>query len=146
MPSFPEVTGMPRTFPPPPPIEVLPDRPKKQNWQVKKRDEQIRRFVRAIRRQAPALDDVKFTPTLRGYAMVTLTMERLYGRLKSMSDEQLVRDDGNAVQAIDSLRNLARTQASLARELCLTPSAAVSLSKPVAVLDLQDYRNDEKPE
>jgi hypothetical protein len=118
------------------------DAPRPPSRTARKRDEQVRRFVRAIRRQAPALDDIKYTPTLRGYAMVTLTLERLYSRIRKMTDEQLVRPEGNAVQAIDSLRNLARTQASLARELCLTPSAAVSLARPVAVLDLEAYRDD----
>jgi hypothetical protein len=133
---------MPTKFPPPVPIVVEPDVPRQPSYAVRKRDEAVRRAVRAIRRAVPALQDERFTPLLRSYCTMTIWIERAHARLK---DQDVISPmTGELRSSLDTLARLVRSQAAIARELCLTPGQVAQLAKPVtAVLDLEAYRSED---
>ena len=120
---------------------TLPDTPRRQTVAQRKRDEKVRRAVRAIRRTVPALNDVRYTPLLRSYATLTLMIEKAAARLRD--EDPISPVTGELRQSYSTIAGLIRTQATVAEKLCLTPGAAVSLAKPVAVLDLEAYRADD---
>lgn len=109
------MTGEPAP-PPPAPSRALSRPPK--------RDQQIRRAVTRLRTLVPHLDRPEYLPLLRSYARVTLLIERSYEVLR---DGRLVDDDGELRGSLDTIRRLMTTQAQLARELGLSPSAARSV-------------------
>lgn len=111
-----------------------------------KRDGRVRRAVREIRKVAPALNDVKYTPLLRSYATLTILIEKAALRLRDM--DPISPETNELRQSYSTLAGMIRTQATVAEKLALTPGAAVTLAKPVAVLDLEAYRadSDENPE
>jgi hypothetical protein len=123
---------MPSKFPPPLPV-VLPDVPRRPNYAVRKRDEQIRRLSRKMRQLAPHLDDPRYGPALRAFSMSYLLLERAYRRVKQIPDEAIVRD-GAVVPAIETVTRMAGKVMGQAASLGLTPSSAASIAKPVDTL------------
>jgi len=94
---------------------------------VRKRDQQIRRFVRHLRTIAPHVDRSELVPLLRSYAMITLTLERSYAALKERSLISTKTDELRS--SIDVVGRLVGQQAKLAEKLGLTPAVAGKLRK-----------------
>lgn len=90
-----------------------------------RRDQQIRRVVREIRKLAPYCDDVRYVPLLRSFAEVTVLCERAYAFL---SDAGLVNESGEFRDSVTTFRQLTETQRSLARELGLSPTTVRSFT------------------
>ena len=107
-----------------------------------KRDQQIRRVVRQIRRLAPYCDDARFLPLLRSYAEVTLLCERSYAFL---NDGGLVNESGELKGSLNTFRQLTEQQRSLARELGLSPTTVRSFTheRRVAAFELARDAIDE---
>jgi hypothetical protein len=91
----------------------------------RKRDQQVRRFVRRIRTLAPHLDNPAFAPTLQSFARVSILLERGYAFLR---DRDVIADD-EIRSSYDSVRRMAETAARLARELGLTPATLQAMAK-----------------
>jgi hypothetical protein len=120
---------MPTKYPMPPPVAVDLNLPKRTDYRVKRRDQQVRRMVRRWQRLVPVLNDPKFTPLLRGYSMTTLLLEKAYDELKGK--ELISPKTGELRGSLDTFRNLARAQSHLATQLGLSPTASANLARPV---------------
>jgi hypothetical protein len=91
---------------------------------TRKRDEQVRRKVRALTALGPGLADVRYRPALHSLARLTLLVDRAYLTLKARTS--LVNDDdGELCSSIDSFRRLVDGQASLLKSLGLMPTSVV---------------------
>ena len=77
-----------------------------------------------LRRGLPHLDHPEFTPLLRGFAMVTLTLERSYAALRDRDVMSAKTDELRS--SIDVIGRLVGQQAKLAAQLGLSP---VSIAK-----------------
>ena len=97
---------------------------------TRKRDQQVRRFVRRIRTLAPHVDNPVFAPTLQSFARVSILLERGYAFLR---DGGIVGEDHEIRSSYDATRRMAETAARLAKELGLTPATlrGMSREKPV---------------
>lgn len=108
-----------------------------------KRDQQIRRLARRLQTLAPHLDRPEYAPLVRSFARITLLIERAYQTLR---DGELLSDQGELRPSLDIFRRLTSTQAQLARELGLSPTAGHSLMKSVEPLDLEAMRKEPEGE
>ncbi len=96
---------------------------------VRKRDEQVRRLARRIRRADPALDVPSATLGVRRLAQLSLLSERLYERAKRAETG----DDPQAfILAVESFRRCAQTCSLLEKNL----RCAVSVVEPPSNLVL----------
>lgn len=93
---------------------------------TRKRDQQVRRFVRRIRTLAPHLDNPIFAPQLTGFAQTSLMLAQSYSFVR---DRGVVGEDGELRASVDAVRRLAETQARLAKELGLTPATLQAMAK-----------------
>jgi hypothetical protein len=93
-----------------------------------KRDQQIRRFVSRLRMIAPHVDRPEFAAVLRGFAMITLTLERSYAALR---DKDVISSETNELRSsIDVIGRLVGQQSKLAAALGLTPTVLGKLRQP----------------
>ena len=96
-----------------------------------KRDQQIRRFVSRLRTIAPHVDRPEFAAVLRGFAMISLTLERSYAALK---DKEVISSETNELRSsIDVIGRLVGQQSKLATALGLTPAVLGKLKQPKRV-------------
>ncbi len=106
-----------------------------------RRDQRLRRIVRSARSLAPHLDNPIFTPVLQSFGRVSLLLQDSYEKLRN---GDLIGDDGELRPSINTVRQLAETQARLARELGLTPSTLRALGREkradlaAALVDIDD--------
>ena len=86
-----------------------------------RRDQQIRRIATNLRKAVPHLNRPEFTPMLRAFAMVTLTLERSYAALR---DKDPISPTTNELRSsYDVIGRLAAHHAKLAAQLGLSPAA-----------------------
>ena len=105
--------------------ETLPDQPRPRNVRARRRDQQIRRFVRGLRSIAPHVDEPQFAPLLRSYAMITMMIERSYATLRA---RELISPKSDELRSsIDVLGRLIGQQSKLAAALHLTPATLRAL-------------------
>lgn len=97
---------------------------------TRKRDQQVRRFVRRIRTLAPHLDNPIFAPQLTGFAQTSLMLAQSYSFVR---ERGVIGDDGELRASVDAVRRLAETQARLAKELGLTPATLQAMAKGKAI-------------
>jgi len=94
---------------------------------VAKRDQQIKYFVRRLRKIAPHVDQPQFAVVLRGFAMITLTLERSYAALRDRDVMSTKTDELRS--SIDTIGRLVGQQSKLAAALGLTPTVLGKLRK-----------------
>lgn len=92
-----------------------------------RRDQQIRRIATNLRKAVPHLNRPEFTPMIRGFAMVTLTLERSYAALR---DKDPISPTTQELRSsVDVIGRLAAHQAKLAAQLGLSPVSLQALKK-----------------
>ena len=104
----------------------------------RRRDIQIQRIVRQIRRNAPWTEGIAYTPLLRRFAELCLLAERAYATLR---DANLLNGQGELRSSLNYLPPNPWTSRSLARELGLSPTVAETLAPRAKILDLESIRN-----
>jgi hypothetical protein len=86
-----------------------------------RRDQQIRRIATNLRKAVPHLNRPEFTPIIRAFAMLTLTLERSYAALR---DKDPISPTTNELRSsYDVIGRLAAHHAKLAAQLGLSPAA-----------------------
>jgi len=96
-----------------------------------KRDQQLRRFVSRLRTIAPHVDRPEFAAVLRGFAMITLMLERSYAALRD--HDVISAETGELRPSIDTVARLVGQQTKLATALGLTPTVLGKLRQPKRV-------------
>ncbi len=99
--------------------------PQTSRTRVRRRDQQIRRFVRRLRTIAPHVDRPEFAPLLRSLAIVTIAIERSHQFLREREVVSAKTDELRS--SIDVLGRLISQQAKLAAVLNLTPATLRAL-------------------
>jgi hypothetical protein len=104
----------------------------------KKRDDQIQRLVRQIRKVAGHTDSPAYAPLLRRFAELCILAERAYQHLR---DAELLNPEGELRSSLTTYRQICETSRTLARELGLSPTVAASFTTRAKILDLEALRN-----
>ena len=87
---------------------------------TRKRDEQVRRRVRALRAEAHWLDSPAYLPALRRYASLQLLFDSL---LADCRERGLFNENGEPRAAIETIRRLSDSLSRIERGLALTPGS-----------------------
>src|SRR5215471_6727807 len=100
-------------------LPAAPRKPRGSVLRSRKRDYQIRRFVFALRQTAPHLQEACYGPSLRAYAMLSLSIERCYAKLRD--EDPISAKTGEIRNSYDILGRMVSQLTRLSKALNLTP-------------------------
>jgi hypothetical protein len=98
-------------------MNTLPSR------RVQKRDQRVRRILRAARVVMPWLSDVD-VPALRAWAELEVLSRQAYDKIR---ERGIVADDGTPYALVETYQRLRKTQLSFETQLAMTPKSRADI-------------------